>query len=87
MLNHKFRRDALELRFHRIEESMVFGRVTAEKLQSASLSYFNPATGSSVQNALLDEVAATGDAAGSHKTCGYPSCAVGHSHRFAHLCS
>ena len=25
MLNHKFRRDALELRFHRIEESMVFG--------------------------------------------------------------
>ena len=36
MLSHKFRRDALELRFHTIEESMVFGRVTAEKLQSAS---------------------------------------------------
>jgi hypothetical protein len=39
MLSHKFRRDALELRFHRIEELMVFGRVTAEKRQSASLSW------------------------------------------------
>jgi hypothetical protein len=34
----EFRRDALELRFHRIEKLMVFGRVTAEKLQSACLS-------------------------------------------------
>jgi hypothetical protein len=38
MVSDKFRRDALELRFHRIEESMAFGRVTAEKLQSVSLS-------------------------------------------------
>ena len=38
MLSHKVRRRALELRFHRIEKLMVFGRVTVEKLQSASLS-------------------------------------------------
>ena len=84
MLSHKFRRDALELRFHTIEESMVFGRVTAEKLQSASQLVTRPrAVRSKTRCSMRSPPRATPRVA----TCCYPSCAVGHSHRFAHPCS
>ena len=50
---------------------------SAARLKSCSppLLVSDPAAGGSVQDALLDEVGATGDAAGSHKTCCYSSSA------------